>query len=259
MKKSLRILLINEKGCFDPGVIALSKILSSRHKVVVVAPLQAQEGIGHALTSTKPIRATQFFPLSRVKIFGVNGTPCDCVGIALDKLLKQPPDLIISGIDHYNNRGETIYSSGIVSSAISGTLHGVKSIALSACVANPKREREFLSVARAFMRKLQYFYNNLPADTTLNVNYPRKFNSKKIKCVQLTHNMVDNFYTHEVNPFGREFYWMDNEVMGHGLECLDQKGDVYWLKQGFITLTPLKYDLTSDTALDVLNISGIGV
>jgi len=250
--KPLRILLVNEKGCFDPGIIALAKVLSARHRVVIVAPLSPMAGVSHSLTTDRPVRATQFNALNRVKIFGVNGTPCDCVGLAQDKLLKAKPDLIISGIDHHHNRGETIYSSGVVSSAISGTLHGVRSIALSASVANPKQERGFLSVARAFAKKLNYFVTNIPADTTLNVNYPTKFQSSKIKTTHLTTGMVDNTYRHEINPFGREFYWMENDVMGHGLECLEQRGDVYWLKQDHITLTPLKYDLTCDAGFDFL-------
>jgi len=248
--KSLRILLVNEKGCFDPGIVALAKVLSARHRVVIAAPVFAQDGSGHALTTSRPLRHQQYFVLNKVKIFGVTGTPCDAVGLALDKLLLTPPDLVISGIDSHTNMGEHVYSSGNVSAAIAGTLHGVKSIAISAHIMDPKDEREYLNIARAFNKKLDFFIKNIPADTTLNINYPKNFRTtKKIMCAPLTTQMTDNTYTHEVSPYGREFYWMVNPAKSHTVECLCQHGDIYWVKNGFVTVTPLKYNLTSDDGI----------
>jgi len=257
--KPLKILLTNETGCFEPGIIALAKVLSIRHRVCIVAPLSGKTDIGHALTIDSPIRVEQFFALSKAKIYGVNGTPCDCVGLALDKLLKSKPDLIISGIGTKNSCGEVIYTSGITSSAILGTIYGVKSIALSADIQDTKKESEYLSIARAFSKKLELLIKKITTNITLNVNYPAKFQSGKIKETHLTMGTLNSKYTHEVNPFGIEFYWHKNIGMNYPLSALDQKGDLYWLKKGFATVTPLKYDLTSDVGLKVLEGSKIKI
>jgi len=252
--KQLKILLVNEAGCFNPGIVALAKVLSSRHRVVIVGPLKEQYGVGHRLTtSSHPLRAEQFYILNKVKVFGVNGTPCDCVLLALDKLLKSKPDLIITGIDPRNNRGETIYSSSVVSAAIEGTIQGIKSIALSAQVKDKNSEKCYMPVARAFARKLPYFYGNIPKDTTINVNFPAKFSTKNIKATHLTLDIVENEYEEEVNPFGTTFYWLKSPLGGCNLKTLDQKGDIYWLKKGYITVTPLKLNLTDEEVYEELN------
>jgi len=230
--------------------------LSVKNRVVIVAPLSPQRGVGHAITTLMPLRAEQYYVLSKVKIFGVHGTPCDCVGIALDKLLKSKPDLIISGIDSRNNRGEVILSSGVVSAAVLGTLHGIPSIALSADIVDRKSEACFLKVARAFESKLPYFVDHIPADTTLNVNYPRKI-TRNIVCTKLTKNIAESTYRYEVSPFGNSVYWLNNFEQGHDMKVLDQRGDVYWLRENFVTVTPLKYNLTNFDVMSALESSGI--
>ena len=258
--KSLRILLVNENGCFDPGLIALAKALSSTHRVCVVAPLRSLAGTGHKLTIDKPLRPEQFQILNKVKLFGVsNASPCDFVGLALEKILRAKPDLIISGIDSKNNRGEIIYSSGVVSAAILGTTSGIKSIAISADIENPKAESSYARVISTLIKMLPTLYKTIQPDITLNVNFPRKFTSKNTRFTHMTCDMVDNHYKHEVSPFGHDFYWMLNPVTGFNLSVLDSHGDIYWLKQGYITITPLKFDLTCDDAFPALERSGIGL
>jgi len=257
--KPLKILITNEQGCFHAGIVALARELAQRHYVCIVAPLHAHAGSGHALTTGYPLRAEQFFALSKVKIFGVNGTPVDCVNLAIDKLLKSKPDLIISGIDNKTNRGETIYSSGVVSAAIAGTIQGIPSIAVSACIA-PEKDRDekaYIPMAKIIAKELGGLYSHITQDVTLNVNFPARIASKNIKCVHLTTNIVDNKYVEEVNPFGKVFYWQKNCVASYSLDCLEQYGDIYWLKKNFITVTPLKYDLTNKDAFGILARSGI--
>jgi len=257
--KPLKILLTNEQGCFHAGIIALAKELALRHQVCIVAPLQSKEGMGHALTTCHPLRVEQFFIMSKVKLYGVNGTPCDCVNLAIDKLLKSKPDLIISGIDNKTNRGETIYSSGVVSAAIAGTIQGVKSIAVSGSVENTKDEKSYATIARILSKELGNLYAHITQDATLNINFPPKFMSKKILCTHLTTNIVDNQYVEEVNPFAKTFYWQKTTSCNYSLKCLEQMGDIYWIKKNYITVTPLKYDLTNKKAFNALEKSGIGL
>ena len=257
----MNILLTNEAGCFAPGIIALAKALSPKHRVVIVAPLSPQSHSGHKFTvANNPLRVRQYFVLNKVKIFSVNGTPCDCVTLALDKILLSKPDLIISGISERYNNGELIYTSGVVSAAIEGTIQGIPSIAVSTKVRDPKDEKDFMGVANAFARHLKYFVKNMPAGfVTLNVNYPEKFKLGKIICTQLTTGIVDAKYTCEVNPFGNTFYWLKKSLLGTPLAALEQKGDLYWLQRGFVTVTPLKYELTNFDALPLVQRGGISL
>jgi len=256
----MNILLVNEAGCFAPGITALAKALSSRHRVVIVAPLHPQVNCGHRFTTVNhPLRVRQYDALRKVKIFSVNGTPCDCVTLALDKILRSRPDLIISGICERNNRGEHIYSSGVVSAAIEGTIQGIPSIALSAKIRDPNDEKHFQHVANAFARKLPFMVKHMTPNTTLNVNYPEKFSAGKIICTHLTTDMIDNKYECEVNPFGNTFYWLRLSQLGFPLSCLEQRGDVYHLKKGFITVTPLKLNLTNNDAIEIVQSAGISL
>jgi 5'-nucleotidase len=254
----MNILLVNEAGCFAPGIIALAKALSKQHRVVIVGPLQPQIRSGHKITTgAYPLRVKQYFVLNKIKIFSVNGTPVDCVTLALDKILRSKPDLIISGISGTPSRGEVIYTSGVVSAAIAGTIQGIPSIAISAKIRDESDEKSFLPIANMFAKRLSYFVKNLSPGVTLNINYPERYFGGKIICTPLTCNIINNKYTCEVNPFGNMFYWLKEDISGWAAAALGQKGDIYWLKKGYITITPLKLDLTNDEAVNIIAKSGI--
>jgi 5'-nucleotidase len=254
----MNILLTNESGCFAPGVIELAKALSPLHRVVIVGPLVPKENMGHWLTtSSVPLRIKQYFALNNVKIFSVDGTPCDCVTLAIDKILMSKPDLIISGICNHHSHGEFIWSSGVTSAAIEGTIQGIPSMAISAKVKDPTNEKCFRKVARSFARNLNYFLKHMPKYVTLNINYPEKFNQNKIICTHLTTGIANTKYTCEVNPFGNTFYWLEPTVMGYPLSALEQRGDIYYLKNGYITVTPLKLDLTDKNCIESIEKGGL--
>ena len=254
----MRILLTNEAGCFHPGIVALAKELCKDHRVCIVAPLTQQSGVGHSLTvDQRPLHAQQWFVLNNVKMWSVDGTPSDCVALALDKLLLSKPDLIISGIDPINNVGNVIYSSGVVCAAMEGAIQGIKSIAISAAIQNEKKERSYRHVAKFVARKLTYLAERTPDFGALSVNFPEKVKPRNIMPAALTDGLLDNEYEIEVNPFGSTFAWMKNPYRDFGLDAYEQKGDLYWLKQGYITLTPIKLDLLKGEALDALQKAGI--
>ena len=256
----MKILLVNEEGCFAPGIVALAKALSANHRVVIVGPISPLCGTGHTLTNgSSPIRVRQYFTqLSKVKIFAVSGTPCDCVTLALDKLLKSKPDLIISGIDSANHRGETMFSSGVVSAAIEGTIQGIRSIAVSANLKRAKGETEFRRAAAVFSKHLADFVKEMQTGITLNVNFPAFFAKSKVMYTHATRGIVDNEYSCEVNPFGFTYYWL-KAPRGFSDAALEQRGDVYWLRQNCITVTPLKLDLTCTAAIPVLEKVGLKI
>lgn len=254
----MKILITNEAGCFHPGIVALAKELSKDHRVCIVAPLNRLSGAGHSLTTDqRPLHAQQWFVLDSVKMWSVDGTPCDCVALAIDKLLLDKPDLIISGIDPVNNRGNMIYTSGVVSAAIEGAIQGIKSIAISAPIADDKKEKLYRPIARWVARKLRHLVNSTPDFGVLNVNFPAKFNPKKVLPTKLTDGLLENDYEIEVNPFGSTYAWLKSPLMEFGLEAYGQQGDLYWLKQGYITVTPLKLDLLKGEAVAALQKAGI--
>ncbi|MBS7401478.1 MAG: 5'/3'-nucleotidase SurE [Eubacteriales bacterium] len=254
----MKILLTNEAGCFHPSIVALAKELCKDHRVCIVAPLTKQVGSGHSLTvDQRPLHAQQWFVLDNIKMWSVDGTPCDCVALALDKLLLDKPDLIISGIDFENNHGNMIYTSGVVSAAVEGAIQGIKSIALSAAITEEKKERAYRHVAKYMRRKLEFLAKSIPDYGVLNVNFPEKVKPKLVMPAPLTDGILDNEYEIEVNPFGSTFAWMKNSLHEFGVDAFEQKGDLYWLKQGYITLTPLKLDLLKGEALEGLQKAGI--
>lgn len=254
----MKILLTNEAGCFHPGIVALAKELCKDHRVCIVAPLTRQSGAGHSLTvDQRPLHAQQWFVLDNVKMWSVDGTPCDCVALALDKLLLDKPDLIISGIDPGNNSGNLIYTSGVVSAAMEGAIQGIKSIAISAAIAEEKKERAYRHVAKYVARKLEFLATKTPDFGALNVNFPEKVKPKLIMPAPLTDGLLDNEYEIEVNPFGSTFAWLKSPLREFGLDAYEQKRDLYWLKQGYITLTPLKLDLLKGEALTALQNVGV--
>jgi len=258
--KQLKILLVNERGCFDKGIITLAKVLSLGHRVTVVAPLRKQERVAGSITASNPLRTDRYRALNRAAIFSVDGTPCDCIELALDgKLLSGRPDVIISGIDPHHNRGETMLSSGVAGAAIRGTINGVKSISISADITNRFDEKEYIPVAKFISSNLKNLMEKIQPETTLNINFPRGFSARRIKWTHLTLGMVDCTYTQETSPLGRTFYWMNNPSQNYPLHVLEQEGDIYWLKKGYITITPLKYNLTEFASLDLLKKSGITI
>jgi 5'-nucleotidase len=189
----------------------------------------------------------------------VDGTPCDCITLALDKLLKSKPDLIISGIDFKNNCGDTIYCSGVVSAAMESAIQGIKSIAVSTRIKDKEDEKSYIPAARLIAKKLDYFVSLIQKNGYLNINCPEKVNSKKLEITHLTTGLVNNKYSVEVNPFGKNFAWLKDASVATGVDTLGQKGDVYWLKQGYSTVTPLKLDLINVPAISIVKEAGIKI
>jgi 5'-nucleotidase len=205
----MKILLTNEAGCFTAGIIALAKELNKQHRICIVAPLNPQNTVGHTITtSERPLHAKKWDILNTIKIWSVDGTPCDCISLALDKLLKSKPDLIISGIDFTYNRGDTIYCSGVVSAAMEGAIQGLPAIAVSAKIKDKDKESSYAAVARLIAKKLDYFVSVIPKNGFLSINCPEIIDQKKIQITPLTTGIVRNQYKIETNPFGKTFAWL---------------------------------------------------
>ena len=236
------ILLTNDDGYFSEGIRALARHLGRSAEVIVVAPDREKSAASLALTLRQPLRVEK---ISR-RTFAVDGTPADCVYLAVAKLLPRPPDLLVSGINHGPNVGrqDTAYS-GTVSGAVQGTFLGIPSIAAS-LLADSRKHFSFDSAGDFTARlALAVLRTGLPPGVTLNVNIP----PGPVKGIELT-ELGEKRYEPEVvekkDPRDRIYYWI-------GLAKISPAGgrrsDVRAVERGSVSITPLHTDRTDRRAL----------
>ena len=238
----MKILLTNDDGIYAKGIEVLHKHLSKDHEVVVVAPETEQSAVGHAITLTDPLLVKS---VNRNGIFfgyAVKGTPADCVKLAINELVEQQPDLVVSGINLGANVGINVIYSGTVSAATEGAILGVPSMAISI---NTFRDPDFEPAAH-FARLLARLVNKfgIPAHTSLNVNVPA-IPEDEIKGVQITRQGVTRFvesFDRRVDPRENVYYWQCGSTPP--LEE-DSDTDACALARDYISITPIHHDLTN--------------
>ena len=233
------ILVTNDDGIHARGLAVLAEALAEIGEVYVVAPDREQSAVGHALTLHRPLRVDRVAE----RKYAVNGTPSDCVNLAVLGLLPEPPVLVAAGVNHGTNLGDDVTYSGTVSAAMEGTLLGVPSMAVSQADPEADGFDGAATVARAVAMRL--LVEGLPAKTLLNVNVPRG-EVKGIRLTRLGHRVYREKVIREVDPRGRPYYWI-----GAGPpEWADDTGaDIAAMHEGFASVTPLHLDLTHHGAL----------
>jgi 5'-nucleotidase len=249
MKEKI-ILLTNDDGIDSEGIYKLYTVLKSdkRLDVKIIAPDRETSAVGHAITVFRPISVKKEYRDGVFFGYAVDGTPADCVKIAIGAILKETPDLIISGINRGANIGENIIYSGTVSAATEGTTLGISSMAVSVDnLINPD-----FSYAAKFTKEIvdRVIKNgSIPGGTLLNINIPDVPESE-IKGVLVTRQSnarVKDKFIKRVDPMGRDYYWMDGEFNG---ENIDINTDYCAVKNNYISITPIHYDMTDYKNLD---------
>jgi 5'-nucleotidase len=240
------LLVSNDDGIHSLGLAALEAVLGSLGEVVVVAPDREQSACSHALTLHRPLRIDQIGETRYV----VDGTPTDCVNLAINGLLPRRPALVVSGINKGANLGDDVTYSGTVSAAMEGTLLGVPSIAVSLI---GRHEFVFDAAARFAHRLAQWVLTHgLPADTLLNVNVPQPRDGGIPGGVQRTRmgrRRYGDAIVEKVDPRGRKYYW----IGGEELDFVEEEGtDFFAVRQGLISITPIHLDLTNYRSFEVL-------
>ncbi len=235
-----RILLTNDDGYFSPGLDVLADALRPLGQVIIVAPETEASAVGHALTLRRPLRLEQVRP----NVYSVDGTPTDCVNIAIDEVLDQAPDLVVSGINRGLNVGDDVTYSGTVAGALEGALLGYQAMAVS--LQSTKGEWDFgpaasaaASLAAAILEK------PLPSRTFLNVNVPQG----PIKGLRVTVQARRNHITKvdkRLDPRERAYFWI--EEAQDDWEPHD-RSDRQAIEDGYVSITPLQPDLTDHDAL----------
>lgn len=239
----LKILVTNDDGINAIGIKKLAYSLKKLGKVIIVAPDRERSATGHAITMHQPLRVDRVdFHDSNIDAWSINGTPSDCVKIALESILPQKPDIIVSGINNGPNLGTDVIYSGTVSAAIEGAIHNIPSIAMSVYGTKAKINYEgaaFFS-CNLVQRALE---NKMPNNLVLNINFPSKNydDIKGIKITELGIRKYENSYDQRTDPMGRSYYWLSGSLIEISNS---ESSDVECVKSGYISITPLHFDLT---------------
>ncbi|RJP81336.1 MAG: 5'/3'-nucleotidase SurE [Candidatus Zixiibacteriota bacterium] len=247
----MRVLICNDDGIYAPGLAALVEEVKKIADVTVVAPEFEQSAKGHAITISDPLRAKEYF--KDLEFFGwaVSGTPADCVKIAISALMDRRPDLVISGINEGSNTGINIIYSGTVSAATEGRINGIPSFAVSLTSYTYK---DFGPSARFAARLAEkYLSIDLPPGIFFNVNVPA-MPEEQIKGVKMTRQgraIYEEIFHRRFDPKGRAYFWMDGERVA---EEDDPNIDEQAIRAGYISITPIHYDLTHYPTLEQLGL-----
>lgn len=238
----MRILLINDDGIHARGINALAHCLAEMAEIYMVAPDRERSGTGHSITVFDPIRVIRANISCSRAAWVVGGTPVDCVKLAVNKLIPEGIDLVVSGINHGPNLGTDVLYSGTVSAAAEGVLLGIPSIAVSL---NSYDEDMDFSFAAHFMANFiqVLMKHGLERKTLININIPPLMPEeiKGIRITKLGIRNYDNLFDERQDPRGNTYYWMGGGVVKEDQEA---DSDVLALQDGFISVTPIHLDMT---------------
>ena len=247
----MRILLTNDDGIDASGIRALWQELSPWADVIVAAPDRERSATSQAITVTHPIRVDRHVVKEDgIKAWRIGGTPTDCVKIALEALLSEKPDLVISGINHGPNLGTDVLYSGTVSAAMEGSLHGIPSLAVSL---NSWSHGDFKTAAKITRRVLETMIlpQQLQAGMLLNLNIPAlpEAEIKGIAVTKLGVRQYTNTFERRLDPRGRIYYWMGGEVLN---VSNDEDSDIASVARGCVSITPICLDMTDHNLLPLV-------
>jgi 5'-nucleotidase len=239
-----RILLTNDDGIHSAGLTKLEEAMRQVGEVYVVAPASEMSGASHSLTLARPLRIRQV----DARHWTVDGTPTDCVTLALNKILPpdEMPDICVSGINHGGNLGDDATYSGTVAGALEATILGVPGLALSLVA---RENFDFTEAAQfAVVAARKVLTEGVPEGTLLNINIP----NGEIKGVRVTRQGIKNarpVISEHIDPRGKPYFWIGEEYFGtNSADGTDYQA----IEQGYISVTPLKSDMTDHRALTAI-------
>ena len=253
LQKKPLILVTNDDGITAPGIRTLIEVMNEIGEVLVVAPDSPQSCMGHAITVNDTLFCDKVIVEKNAPQmeYSCSGTPVDCVKLAVNEIMKRKPDLCVSGINHGSNSSINVIYSGTMSAAVEAGTMGIPSIGFS--LLDYSLDANFEPV-KPFVKKLalECLENGLPKGVVLNVNFP-KLAEKEIKgvkvCRQAKAHWIENFEERR-NPLGRRYYWLTGEFIN---EDKGEDTDEWALKNGFVSVVPVQFDLTAHHAIQDIN------
>ena len=250
--KTPLILVTNDDGISAPGIRALIAVMQEIGTVVVVAPDSPQSAMGHAITINSTLHLNKIsLDDAAVLEYSCSGTPVDCVKLGVNEILKQKPDLCVSGVNHGSNSSINVIYSGTMSAAVEAGIEGIPAIGFSLCDYNWNADFESI---KPFIKKiaLEVLAKKLPEGVVLNVNFP-KLAQKDIKGIKICRQakaMWAEKFDKRQTPFGKDYYWLTGAFVN---QDKGEDTDEWALHNGYISVVPIQFDLTAHHAIQQLN------
>lgn len=248
----MNILITNDDGINAAGIYKLAKAVKNIGNVYVVAPDSEKSAIGHAITMHHPLRVKKIsFNDKDINAYSVSGTPADCVKLGIEVILKDVNiDLVLSGINNGPNLGTDVVYSGTVSGAIEALIQNKPAMAISYNGKNITEE-EYEKSGKFILEIINKFKNKLHLlkDSVLNINIPdiKNMDPKGVKIGKLGVRKYENAFEERIDPMGNKYYWMGGKIREIPQ---DKNSDVALNEEGYISITPLHFDLTHYTKID---------
>lgn len=245
----MRILLTNDDGIFAPGLLAMYEVLAEGAEVDVVAPQAVHSGGSHSITIRHPLRWQRARVHDRFSGAGVEGTPADCVKLALSVLLPEKPDLVVSGINAGLNTGINVIYSGTVAAAIEAAMMGVPAVAVSLQF---YRDMDFDYAARTAKPILdRLLEHGLAPGQVCSINIPEMKPGwpRGVRVAPQSIRQIIDRLEKRTDPNGREYYWLSGDYTN--LDD-DEQTDRFTLREGYVCVTPLRFNLTDNALLQTM-------
>jgi len=245
-KKAVLILLTNDDGIYAPGLAALEAELRRLGDVIVVAPATEQSGVGHSITFLTPLVAKQVYDGERLRGWAVDGSPADSVKLGIFEFCPRRPDIVVSGLNGSLNAGINVLYSGTVAAAIEGAFFGITSIA---CSLEYNEHANFVRAAQIATSIIEQILAQKGPDSQLyNLNIPTIACQKPspVKIVPMGVSRYGEQFIKRTDPRGRSYYWATNDPPP---KDTGEETDLTAITKGFITLTPLQYNMTKHSVL----------
>ncbi|HLN20158.1 MAG TPA: 5'/3'-nucleotidase SurE [Bacteroidales bacterium] len=246
------ILLTNDDGVYAAGLKTLLEVMEEFGKVILISTIESMSGMSQALTVKVPLRVRLIEETEKHRIYASNGTPTDCVKLAVNQLVERMPDWVVSGINHGSNASVSVLYSGTMAAALEGCLYGITSVGFSFNDFSPTAD---FSVCKEYVRTVMQNIASepLPQGICLNVNIPsaKQEDIKGIKvCRQSKGNWKEEFEKRK-DPMGKSYYWLTGIYRNHEPEATDT--DEWALANNYVSIVPVTIDMTAHGYLNHLN------
>lgn len=239
------ILITNDDSIEAPGLHKLVEIASEFGDIIGVAPLHPQSGMSSAISVDRPLRISEVPDYKYARMFTVNGTPVDCVKLALNAIVPRRPALVLSGINHGSNSGNAITYSGTMGAVLEACTNSINAVGFSLCHHSIKAD---FDLSASFVRQIiqEVMARELPDYTALNVNIPPRVVPKGMKVCRAARGHWSEEFARYTDPMGVPFYWLTGRFINEEPDATDT--DEYWLSQDYISVVPCTPEQT-DMAL----------
>lgn len=241
------ILVSNDDSVAAPGLRHLIDCVRHLGEIIAVAPAEPHSGMSSAITVDAPLRVTLVEDYNGVPVYSVSGTPVDCVKLGLHAVVPRRPDIMLSGVNHGSNSGNSVIYSGTMGAAMEASMAGIASVGFSllhhSLKADFSQTTPFISDITA-----RVLSAGLPEGVCLNVNFPAQCAIEGMKVVRAARGYWTEEFKEYTDPHGRPFYWLTGHF--HNLEPDDPETDEYWLERRWATVVPVRADQSATDMLD---------